>query len=686
MTARLLTRSLALLPGLATTLSITTQPGNTNGTVDSALQQQPKIHVLDQFGNFVSDNTTVTASLVTGTGSLRNLTTDTSSGDATFTNLGYSKSGETFSIKFSTNGHDSATSNSITALLPGAAATLSITTQPGNTNGTVDSALQQQPKIHVLDQFGNFVSDNTTVTASLVTGTGSLRNLTADTSSGDATFTNLGYSKSGETFSIKFSTNGHDSAASNSITALLPGAAATLTITTQPGNTNGTVDSALQQQPKIHVLDQFGNFVSDNTTVTASLVTGTGSLRNLTADTSSGDATFTNLGYSKSGETFSIKFSTNGHDSAASNSITALLPGAAATLSITTQPGNTNGTVDSALQQQPKIHVLDQFGNFVSDNTTVTASLVTGTGSLRNLTADTSSGDATFTNLGYSKSGETFSIKFSTNGHDSAASNSITALLPGAAATLSITTQPGNTNGTVDSALQQQPKIHVLDQFGNFVSDNTTVTASLVTGTGSLRNLTADTSSGDATFTNLGYSKSGETFSIKFSTNGHDSAASNSITALLPGAAATLSITTQPGNTNGTVDSALQQQPKIHVLDQFGNFVSDNTTVTASLVTGTGSLRNLTADTSSGDATFTNLGYSKSGETFSIKFSTNGHDSAASNSITALLPGLAQHLLLLPSQAIPTAQWIVRCSSSRRSMSWTSSETSSQIIPPLPRA
>ena len=565
---------------------------------------------------------------------MRNLTSDTSSGDATFTNLGYSKSGETFSIKFSTNGHDSATSNSITALLPGLATTLTITTQPGNTNGTVDSALQQQPKIHVLDQFGNLVSDNTTVTASLVTGTGSLRNLTSDTSSGDATFTNLGYSKSGETFSIKFSTNGHDSATSNSITALLPGLATTLTITTQPGNTNGTVDSALQQQPKIHVLDQFGNLVSDTTTVTASLVTGTGSLRNLTSDTSSGDATFTNLGYSKSGETFSIKFSTNGHDSATSNSITALLPGLATTLTITTQPGNTNGTVDSALQQQPKIHVLDQFGNFVSDNTTVTASLVTGSGSLRNLTSDTSSGDATFTNLGYSKSGETFSIKFSTNGHDSATSNSITALLPGLATTLTITTQPGNTNGTVDSALQQQPKIHVLDQFGNFVSDNTTVTASLVTGTGSLRNLTSDTSSGDATFTNLGYSKSGETFSIKFSTNGHDSATSNSITALLPGLATTLTITTQPGNTNGTVDSALQQQPKIHVLDQFGNFVSDNTTVTASLVTGTGSLRNLTSDTSSGDATFTNLGYSKSGETFSIKFSTNGHDSATSNSIT----------------------------------------------------
>ena len=151
------TLSVAVSAAGAATFTITTQPGNTNGTVDSALQQQPKIHVLDQFGNFVSDNTTVTASLVTGTGSLRNLTSDTSSGDATFTNLGYSKSGETFSIKFSTNGHDSATSNSITALLPGLATTLTITTQPGNTNGTVDSALQQQPKIHVLDQFGNFV-------------------------------------------------------------------------------------------------------------------------------------------------------------------------------------------------------------------------------------------------------------------------------------------------------------------------------------------------------------------------------------------------------------------------------------------------------------------------------------------------------------------------------------------------
>ena len=110
-------------PGLAFTLDITTQPAGT-GSVDDPLTTQPVVNVKDQYGNNVADGTTVTASLVSGTGTLRNTTADTAggAGNATFANLGYDTSGEQFTVKFTANTHDSPDSALIGALTPGATA------------------------------------------------------------------------------------------------------------------------------------------------------------------------------------------------------------------------------------------------------------------------------------------------------------------------------------------------------------------------------------------------------------------------------------------------------------------------------------------------------------------------------------------------------------------------------------
>ncbi|TRZ52542.1 hypothetical protein D4S03_03265 [bacterium] len=288
-----------------------------------------------------------------------------------------------------------------------------------------------------------------------------------------ATFGTLGYSKP-ESFTVKFTANGHDSADSSSVGPLVPGAATAVTISQQPVGV-GSVDDAITTHPIAHVVDQFGNNVADGVTVNASLVAGTGTLRNTSVTTSggAGNATFTTLGYSKSGETFTMKFTANGNDSVPSSSVGPLVPGAAITLAINTQPANTNGTVDSALQQQPIINVVDQYSNNVANGVTVTAVLVSGNGTLRNVTADTAggTGNATFSGLGYSKSGEAFTMKFTANSHNSATSNSVTALNPGAAASINLGASPSSLSVGSSSTLTAT----LYDQYSNTVTtDNTT--------------------------------------------------------------------------------------------------------------------------------------------------------------------------------------------------------------------
>ena len=75
---------------------------------------------------------------------------------------------------------------------------------------------------------------------------------------------------------------------------MLPGAAVNLTISIQPANVGGNVDSALSTQPVIAVTDQYLNNVAGGTVVTAvSGGTGGGSpVGSTTATTTGGSAHF----------------------------------------------------------------------------------------------------------------------------------------------------------------------------------------------------------------------------------------------------------------------------------------------------------------------------------------------------------------------------------------------------------
>jgi hypothetical protein len=173
---------------------------------------------------------------------------------------------------------------------------------------------------------------------------------------------------------------------------------------------------------------------------------------------------------------------------------------------------------------------IDQYGNALPDQTALTTFAITG-------------------GAGGSFAGATYNPQFvgswtvtgtSTTVPTVSDTSSIT-VTPGAPAAISISTQPAGTN-SVDDPLTTQPVIHVQDAFGN-ANPAVTVTASLASGTGVLRNVTALTDvNGDATFATLGYSKSGEVFTITFTVNAL-TATSGNVGALTVGA---LSVSTPP--------------------------------------------------------------------------------------------------------------------------------------------
>ena len=197
---------LTVNPGVVTTLTISSQPGNIDGTVDHLLQAEPVIHVVDPYGNPVTDGTSVSAGLASGSGALRGTSAVTSGGNATFTGLGYSRSGEAFAMKFSSHGHDSAISSNVAALLPGAPVSLSISQQPA----TVEPGAVIVPwvMVQLKDQYDNICSnDNTTSVhmaiehdpdSGLLSGT-----LNRQATAGVAVFSDLSIDRSGRGYTLR---------------------------------------------------------------------------------------------------------------------------------------------------------------------------------------------------------------------------------------------------------------------------------------------------------------------------------------------------------------------------------------------------------------------------------------------------------------------------------------------------
>lgn len=268
--------SIAMAADPVLVVTIDTQPG-TDGQVVGTLAQQPSVTVTDSAnGGAVVPGALVTVSAAAGTeGSIigtKTCVTD-ALGVCTFTDLGYTKT-DAITLKFTATMYNAMSGNSSAGsmtFLADTPHTLTFGKQPANTDGTVDDDLQTQPIINAVDQYGNNCQNDVEITATLNTGTGTLRG-TATVAiaggAGNATFTNLAYSKSGEVFKLEFNPETGDAATivSNNITALTPGAKNKVVLTAEP--TIGYTYVDFTTQPVVEIQDAFGNKTADTDSVT----------------------------------------------------------------------------------------------------------------------------------------------------------------------------------------------------------------------------------------------------------------------------------------------------------------------------------------------------------------------------------------------------------------------------------
>ncbi|HET7188412.1 MAG TPA: Ig-like domain-containing protein [Gemmatimonadaceae bacterium] len=411
-----------------TQLVVAVQPA---GAVSGlALSTQPMVQVRDASGNLVSGATnSVTAALSSGSGTLSGTTTvAAANGLASFTNLRIDGVGP-HTLSFSATGLTAASATVTVSQTP---ASLSIQTQPGG--ATTGSALATQPVVRILDNAGLLIANSALVVSSAIaSGTGTLSGGPATAVNGVATFSNLRVDGTGSV-SLAFTTAAPALRATSASFPVAVGAAAKLTLTTQPAAT-ATSGVALSPQPAVQLRDAANSVVAQSgVVVTAAIASGGGTLGGTATATTnaSGVATFTNLSISGTAGARTLSFSATGLTGVTSSAIALSVPAPPPTqVTISTQPAAT-AMSGSTLGQQPVLQLRDASNTAVAKSgVAVTAAIASGTGTLGGTkTATTNaSGVATFTNLSITGSGS-FTLSFTSPGLTAATSTPVTVSLP----------------------------------------------------------------------------------------------------------------------------------------------------------------------------------------------------------------------------------------------------------------
>jgi uncharacterized protein (DUF362 family) len=156
-----------------------TSPATAGTSVDDNFTVQPVIQVRDSAGNPVG-GTTVSASRGNGTGTLRGTLTAVSdtAGLAAFTDLGYNKSGEAFTIRFAAGGL-SVNSASLGPLSTGAAAQIRVETAANGSGSVVRASkltIGRSLTVYGVsrDQFGNYTGNPGNTAWSLISKAGNV--------------------------------------------------------------------------------------------------------------------------------------------------------------------------------------------------------------------------------------------------------------------------------------------------------------------------------------------------------------------------------------------------------------------------------------------------------------------------------------------------------------------------------
>jgi hypothetical protein len=642
-----------VVAGPATKIAFTTQPGN--GASGSPFSTQPVVTLLDANNNTVTGTgQTVTIAIQSnpGGGTLSGTTSlavNTGTGQASFTNLSIDKTGPGYTL--------TATGNSVSTtpgvvvssgfnITPGAPAKLAFTTQPGN--GTGGSPFSTQPVVTLLDANNNTVTGTgQTVTIAIQSnpGGGTLSGTTSvavNTGTGQASFSNLSIDKTGTGYTLTATGNSVSTTPGVVVSTgfnVTTGSAAKLAFTTQPGN--GTGGSPLTTQPVVTLQDAGGNTVTGTPqNVTVAIQNNAGPGGTLSGTTSvalnmgTGTAAFSNLSIDKVGNGYTLTATGNTVSTSAGTVVSSpfnVTVGAAQKVIFSQQPTNT--AAGASITPAVTVHIEDAGGNLTSDSRTVTVAIGTNPsgGTLGGTTSVSAvSGTATFGNLSIDRSGNGYTLTAAASGLAGATSASFN-IGVGGAAKIAFTTQPGN--GTGGSTFSTQPVVTLQDANGNTVTgtaQNVTVSIQNNAGPGGVLSGTltvaVNTSTGQATFTNLSIDKAGTGYTLTAIGNTVSTSPGVVISSafnVTMGPAVKIAITTQPGA--GTGGSAFSVQPAVTLQDAGGNTVTgtaQNITFAIQNNAGPGGVLSGTnpvaVNTSTGVATFTNLSIDKIGTGYTL--------------------------------------------------------------------
>ncbi len=379
-------------------------------------------------------------------------------------------------------GVDSLTSFGTFATVPGAATQVRVETL-ANGQGTVVPAQSitsdDSLTAHSItrDQFGNYISN--------AIANWTLENETGGVIEGDLIDNGINGIFNGNLIGSATMRATIDSLFGDSGTiTITPGIPADVIISTQPAGVN-SVDDPLTTQPIINVQDQHGNNVPGET-VTAVLVTGTGSLRNATAVTdASGNATFSGFGYSKSGEIFTIKFTAGTVESVASTDVGSLAVGAIHDLTIS--PADSTITADGT--QTYTATGVDQYGNALPDQT----SLVTFT--IDALAGGSFTGDDL--NVYNAEFVGTWTVTGTSDSVGTVIDTAQLIVTPGVITHLDIIASPSTLSVNTNSIIT----VSAHDQFSNVVTYDNTTRVHLTVDNGNLANAGLTLTAGVATTT-----------------------------------------------------------------------------------------------------------------------------------------------------------------------------------------
>ena len=302
------------ITGAATKVVFTTQPGG--GTGGTPWTTQPVVTVEDTNGNTVTGSSaSITLAIRTnpGGGTLTCTTNpqNASYGVDTFAGCKINTVGTGYTLRATSTGLTSATSNTFNITV-GSAAQLAFTRQPGG--GTGGTAWTTQPVVTVQDAGGNTVTGSSaSVTLAIGTNPGG-GTLTCTTnpqsaSSGVDTFAGCKIDKAGNGYTLMAASSGLTSATSNTFNITV-GAAAQLAFTTSPSNSTHGV--AFPTQPVVTLQDAGGNTVTgraQNVTLAIQNNPGGGTLsgtKTVAVNTSTGQATFTGLSINNAGTGYTL--------------------------------------------------------------------------------------------------------------------------------------------------------------------------------------------------------------------------------------------------------------------------------------------------------------------------------------------------------------------------------------------